>query len=157
MKVIDKRMFTPDGRLREGFEEEAAPTAGEGDAAPEESAPPPPAPAQGAGTVPRPVASPAEPGASPPRPPLELPGSPGLGAPTFFDLVGLLAEPISLYLGDLQLPEGGSAENLDLARLHIDLLALLRQKTAGNLTAQEAGILEDLLYRLRMRYIQKRG
>jgi hypothetical protein len=44
-----------------------------------------------------------------------------------------------------------------MARLHIDLLAVLRQKTAGNLTAQEAAFLEDLLYRLRVRYVQKRG
>ena len=49
------------------------------------------------------------------------------------------------------------AENLEMARLHIDLLEVLRQKTAGNLTAQEAAILEDLIYRLRMRYVQKRG
>ncbi len=44
-----------------------------------------------------------------------------------------------------------------MARLHIDLLDVLRQKTAGNLTAQERAFLEDLLYRLRVRYVQKRG
>jgi hypothetical protein len=44
-----------------------------------------------------------------------------------------------------------------MARLHIDLLDLLRQKTAGNLTVQESAFLEDLLYRLRVRYVQKRG
>jgi hypothetical protein len=44
-----------------------------------------------------------------------------------------------------------------MARFYIDLLAVLRQKTAGNLTAQEAAFLEDLLYRLRVRYVQKRG
>ena len=44
-----------------------------------------------------------------------------------------------------------------MARLHIDLLDVLRQKTAGNLTAQESAFLEDLLYRLRVRYVQKRG
>ncbi|MFP5287563.1 MAG: DUF1844 domain-containing protein [Thermoanaerobaculia bacterium] len=32
---------------------------------------------------------------------------------------------------------------------------MLRQKTAGNLTAQESAILEDLIYRLRVRYVQK--
>lgn len=88
---------------------------------------------------------------------LELPGSPpGLGA-SFYDLAAMLAEPVAIYLGDIELPDGGSAENLEMARLHIDLLDILRQKTAGNLTAQESAFLEDLLYRLRVRYVQKRG
>jgi hypothetical protein len=82
---------------------------------------------------------------------------PELGGPSFFDLVAILAEPIPIYLGDAELPDGGDATNLEMARLHIDLLAILRQKTAGNLTAQEAAFLEDLLYRLRVRYVQKRG
>jgi hypothetical protein len=88
---------------------------------------------------------------------LEIPGSPpGLGA-SFYDLAAMLAEPVAIYLGDLELPDGQSAENLEMARLHIDLLDILRQKTAGNLTAQESAFLEDLLYRLRVRYVQKRG
>jgi hypothetical protein len=88
---------------------------------------------------------------------LEIPGSPpGLGA-SFYDLAAMLAEPVAIYLGDLELPDGESAENLEMARLHIDLLDVLRQKTAGNLTAQESAFLEDLLYRLRVRYVQKRG
>jgi hypothetical protein len=154
MKVTDKRMFTPDGRLREEYADVVGASDAEsdgGDAIPPARSPEPP-----------PAAPPSPPPASAPpsqsRPPLDLPDTPaGMGAPTFYDLVALLAEPISLYLGDLQLPDGGSAENLEMARLHIDLLAVLRQKTAGNLSAQEAGALEDLLYRLRLRYIQKRG
>jgi hypothetical protein len=91
-------------------------------------------------------------------PRIEIPGTPeGFGAPTFLDLVSLLAEPIALYLGDAQLPDGKSAENLDMARLHIDLLDVLRQKTAGNLELAESRLLEDLLYRCRLRYVQKRG
>jgi hypothetical protein len=88
---------------------------------------------------------------------IEIPGAPpGLG-PTFYDLVAMLAEPVSIYLGDLELPDGETAENLEMARLHIDLLDVLRQKTAGNLSPQESAFLEDLLYRLRVRYVQKRG
>ena len=64
---------------------------------------------------------------------------------------------MALYLGDAELPDGGSAENLDMARLHIDLLDVLRRKTAGNLSVQESATMDDLLYRLRMRYVQKRG
>ncbi len=156
LKVTDKRMFTADGELREEYrhldsETEAVPEASAGEAMrePEEPAAAA-APATGAE---EPPAGDAE--AEPPR--LEIPGSPqGLGAPTFVDLVTLLAEPIALYLGDVELPDGRSAENLDMARLHIDLLDILRQKTAGNLEVAEARLLEDLLYRFRLRYVQKR-
>jgi hypothetical protein len=57
----------------------------------------------------------------------------------------------------MALPDGKTMENLEMARLHIDLLDVLRQRTAGNLTAEELGELEALLYQLRMRYVQKRG
>jgi hypothetical protein len=146
IKVTDKRMFTPDGRLREELaaDEPAA-------AEPTESVRPEPELAPPEPPEPPPVAPPAD------SPRLELPGPPpGLG-PSFYDLIAVLAEPISIYLGDVPLPDGESAENLDAARFHIDLLDLLRQRTAGHVTAQERVALEDLLYRARMRYVQKRG
>ena len=68
-----------------------------------------------------------------------------------------MAEPVPIYLGDARLPDGQVATDLEMARLHIDLLDVLRQKTAGNLDPQERAFLEDLLYRLRVRYVQKRG
>ena len=180
LKVTDKRMFTPDGELREEFRHlERKGAAGEEPAATAEAAEAQAEPAAGTaaearpdpdvGTSPPPVdrpsaghsASAAEAAAGAPRgdaPPLEIPGTPeGLGAPTFMDLVTLLAEPIALYMGDVEMPDGQSAENLDMARLHIDLLDVLRRKTAGNLEAGEARLLEDLLYRCRLRYVQKRG
>lgn len=151
IKVTDKRMFTADGRLREEYQsidEVRAEPAKQAAPAPE----PPPAPA----VTPEPPAA-AAPG-DPRAPRLEIPDlGPGLPPPSFLDLVAMLAEPASIYLGDLTLPDGQTAENLEMARLHIDLLATLRQKTAGNLTAQELGFLEDVLYRLRLRYVQKRG
>ena len=74
-------------------------------------------------------------------PPIELPGTPPeLGGPTFFDLVAMIAEPVAIYLGDAELPDGRSMENLEMARLHIDLLDVLRQKTAGRLDRQEAAV-----------------
>ncbi len=147
-------MFTPDGKLREDYvePEESAPAVESAAAAVPAAGPPAGAAAsagfdlaQGGGSA---AAS---------APPLELPGSPaGLG-PTFLDLVGVLTEPVPFYLGDAALPDGQTMENLDAARLHIDLLDVLRQRTAGNLSAQEQAVLEDLLYRLRVRYVQKRG
>lgn len=146
LKVTDKRMFTPDGDLREeyrflGEKATAAPSA------PPAEPEPGPAPA-----TPPPAAGPA---AAPEMPPLDLPGTPPGYGPSFYDLVSMLAEPIPLYLGDMDLPDGQVVENLEMARLHIDLLDVLRQKTAGNLAAQEAAYLEDLLYRARVRYVQK--
>ncbi|HYN21425.1 MAG TPA: DUF1844 domain-containing protein [Thermoanaerobaculia bacterium] len=157
IKVTDKRMFTASGELREEFRfiEDAPATP---------SAPPEPPPAE----PPQPERPPGgrerQAGAGPawPEPPassshLEFPDTPAGMGPGFFDLAAMLAEPAAIYLGDAPLPDGQSAEDLEMARMHIDMLDVLRQKTAGNLTAQEAAFLEDLLYRLRVRYVQKRG
>jgi Domain of unknown function (DUF1844) len=151
IKVTDKRMFTPEGELREEYrflDEKSTSAAAE----------PAPAPPAAPAVEPRPAPPRETPRRSEPEPRVDLPEMPPeLGGPSFFDLVAILAEPIPIYLGDAPLPDGGDATNLEMARLHIDLLAILRQKTAGNLTAQEAAFLEDLLYRLRVRYVQKQG
>jgi len=149
IKVTDKRMFTAEGELRDEYRDLA-------NAAPAEAEPPAPVAAEPP-PPPPPITEPEPSRVAPP--PLELPdtGPSALGQPSFYDLAAILAEPVQVYLGDLPLPDGGSAENLEMARLHIDLLDVLRQKTAGNLTAQESAVLEDVLYRLRLRYVQKRG
>lgn len=43
--------------------------------------------------------------------------------------------------------------NLPLAAQHIDIIAMLAQKTRGNLTRDEAELMEALLYDLRMKYV----
>ena len=165
IKITDKRMFTPEGDLREEYRflgekstgEEPAESADAPAAAPPQPGRPAPGPAAPA-PPPAPAGSgPSAGAAAEPSARLEIPGSPpGLGA-SLYDLVAMLAEPIAIYLGDVDLPDGQSAENLEMARLHIDLLDVLRQKTAGNLTAHESAFIEDLLYRSRLRYVQKRG
>jgi hypothetical protein len=45
-------------------------------------------------------------------------------------------------------------KNLPLARQTIDILELLEAKTKGNLDAQEANLMESLLYELRMRFVE---
>ncbi len=154
IKVTDKRIFTPDGELREEYrdlERVGAPEDGSGAdraaARPERGT---------AAAGPAGESAPEQPKGGP------GPGEPPRGgqiptrAPGFLELIGILAEPVALYLGDARLPDGGSAENLELARLHIDLLDVLRKKTEGNLEPQESTFLDDLLYRLRLRYVQKR-
>jgi hypothetical protein len=53
-------------------------------------------------------------------------------------------------------PHTGQAPepNLDAAGHLIDILALLEQKTRGNLTAEERSVLEQVLYELRLRYVE---
>jgi hypothetical protein len=161
IKVTDKRMFTPDGELREEYRfltEKSTESPG-GETVLEA--------ARQAVAAQTPAQTPAQAQTPPPfpdsryqSPALEIPGSPpgglpDMGGPTFYDLVAILAEPIPIYLGEMELPGGQSAENLEMARLHIDLLDVLRQKTVGNLSAQENAFLEDLLYRMRVGYVQK--
>jgi hypothetical protein len=143
IKVTDKRMFTADGELREEYQQAEENQDLERGAAEEE-----PVEKQPPQSTPPPEPAPrSEPTATPAGP----------GQPTFFDLVSVIAEPISLYLGDSTLPDGDSMENLEIARLYIDLLEVLRQKVAGNLDPEEQKFLDELLYRIRMRYVQKRG
>ncbi len=59
--------------------------------------------------------------------------------------MGVAPDPVS---GEKQKP------NLPLAQQSIDLLALLQEKTKGNLSADEARFLDTLLYDLRMQYVQ---
>lgn len=148
IKVTDKRLFNAEGELREEYRflDDA-------------QSPPPEAPTE----APPPQADPAPPAAaSPPpseapSPEIELPEVPGQPAPTFFDLVAMLAEPAAIYLGDMMLPDGRRSEDLPMARLHIDLLAVLAEKSAGALTPEEGAFLRDTLSQLRLRYVQKRG
>jgi hypothetical protein len=61
------------------------------------------------------------------------------------------------HMGLVGDPEGGEpagAPNLPLARQTIDTLEMLEAKTRGNLDAEEARLLEGLLYELRMRFLE---
>ncbi len=162
IKVTDRRMFTPDGELRDDVEaqeerrpEDPTAQSSPADSAPEPASPPQePRPAQGpVGDEPQPAAfSSAGPESSPSAQSL------GPGPPVHFaEIVASLAEPAALFMGDAALPDGQVPEDLDRARHYIDLLDLLAQKTQGRLDAEEQAILEDILYRLKMRYVQKRG
>lgn len=77
---------------------------------------------------------------------------PGVSFATF---VLSLATTAAVHFGDLADPNTGQPAEPDLAAAHqmIDLIALLQDKTKGNLTADEAKLIDDLLYELRMRYV----
>lgn len=84
--------------------------------------------------------------------------SPPAGAETppldFHTFVLSLGSSALLHLGEIEHPETGKPEkNLPLAKQTIDVLALLRDKTKGNLTPPEETLLDNLLYDLRMRFV----
>ena len=61
-----------------------------------------------------------------------------------------------VYLGEVPEPESGQImENVLAAKQTIDILCMLQSKTKGNLTEQEARLLRDMLFELRMKYVQK--
>jgi len=66
-----------------------------------------------------------------------------------------LSHSALVHLGDAPNPVDGSPDqNLPMARQTIDLLALLEQKTRGNLTGEEERVLQQALYDLRLRYVE---
>ena len=76
-----------------------------------------------------------------------------LPPPSFATLVQTLVTQSLFYLGDLS-PRGGEPMlNLDMAKHNIDLLSVLEEKTANNLTPEEKRMLDAALYETRMRYI----
>jgi len=80
------------------------------------------------------------------------PAEPPIGFNTF--LLGLASTTL-IHLGESPHPEEGKREkNLVLARQSLDLLSLLREKTRGNLTAEEDRFFENLLADLRFRFIE---
>jgi hypothetical protein len=78
---------------------------------------------------------------------------------TFTTFVISLASSAAIHFGDVPNPETGvrAEPNLEGASQMIDILALLDQKTRGNLTAEERQVLEQVLYELRLRYVQATG
>lgn len=67
-----------------------------------------------------------------------------------------LSSSALVHLGEVPDPETGKPmENIVVAKHTIDILAMLEEKTRGNLTAEEAKLLKDMLFELRMKYVQK--
>jgi hypothetical protein len=78
---------------------------------------------------------------------------------SFTAFVLSLASTAAIHFGDLPDPVSGErAEiNLDGAAQMIEILALLEQKTRGNLTNDEREMLGQVLYELRMRFVEATG
>ena len=74
---------------------------------------------------------------------------------SFTAFVLSLASTAAIHFGDLPDPVSGkpAERNLEGAAQMIEILALLDQKTRGNLTAEERQVLEQVLYELRLRFV----
>ncbi len=151
LKVHDRRLFTSDGELRDEFRhlesaEAPNPTAVRAE---EDTSTIEETPAQQA---------------SYPAIPDDVKGykKPAGGRePSVLDLIGLLAEPASLYLREASMGRSGDLraasqadQNLQLAQVHIDLLSVLRNKTLGHLDANERSMLDDVILRLQTGFVQ---
>ncbi len=74
---------------------------------------------------------------------------------TFEFLVLSLKMQVEMQLGLLKFGEEQDAEpNLPIARHNIDVLAMIQDKTKGNLTLDEQRLIENSLTELRFRYVQ---
>jgi hypothetical protein len=132
--VSDKRMFTKEGQRKTSAEPGDTPPA---------STPPPrrEAPRREESRRPRETSA----GEAPPH---DLPPA------DFSTYVSMLAHSVMICLG--QIPDPMSQQrhrDLPQARHTIDILLMLREKTQGNLTAEEAQLMQELLPQLQMAYV----
>src|ERR1700759_1218715 len=73
----------------------------------------------------------------------------------FIEFVMMQAQNAALFLGQIPNPRTGEGEvNLELARLFIDQLAMIQEKTRGNLTNEEETVLRNALSNLQMAFVE---
>jgi len=73
----------------------------------------------------------------------------------FHTFILSLGSSALLHLGELEHPDGGPAHpDLPLAKHTIDIIAMLQDKTKGNLSPPEERLIESLLYDLRLRFVE---
>ena len=79
---------------------------------------------------------------------------PEINFPTF---VASLNASALVHLGLIEDPASGiKAKHLPMAKQTIDILSMLEEKTAGNLTKDEEGMLKNILYDLRILYVKEK-
>jgi hypothetical protein len=152
LKVVDRRKFNPDGSLKEGVVIEPTeaktelPQANESKTAPAQASEPfePPTTADVGGLEDMDLEEEDD-----------LNDVPGVNDPaSFVNFLSTLATNAAAALGAVPHPATGQRTlDLDSGKFWIDVLAMLREKTKGNLHAKEAQLLDSLLGDLRMQYV----
>lgn len=85
----------------------------------------------------------------------ETKGADDLPAIDLSTFVLSLSHSALVHLGEAPDPTGGGTQvSLPLARQTIDLLSLLQEKTKGNLNGSEEQMMDQVLFELRMRYVE---
>jgi Domain of unknown function (DUF1844) len=73
----------------------------------------------------------------------------------FIEFVMMHAQNAALFLGQIPNPQTGEGEvNLDLARMFIDQLSMIQEKTRGNLSTEEGTVLRNTLTNLQMAFVE---
>lgn len=86
-----------------------------------------------------------------------LQDEPSMQEMTFSSLVLSLSTSVMYHFGDFPDPVTKKAEkNLTAAKQTIDILGMLKEKTKGNLDADEQSILDSILFELRMRFVKEK-
>src|ERR1700746_2085186 len=76
-------------------------------------------------------------------------------SPRFIECVMMHAQNAALFLGQIPNPRTGEGEvNLELAKMFIDQLAMIQEKTRGNLTNEEGTVLRNTLSNLQMAFVE---
>ena len=79
---------------------------------------------------------------------------PPLPEVSFNSLIFSLSSTVFFHLGEIADPQSGKkAKDLPLAKHTIDIIAMLKEKTEGNLTEEEKKFIENILTDLRWRYV----
>lgn len=92
-----------------------------------------------------------EPAGETQEPPLQFPEM------NFATFVASLNASALLHLGAIEDPSSGAKnKNLPMAKQTIDILNMLEEKTAGNLSEEEENLLKNILYDLRIMYVKEK-
>ena len=76
----------------------------------------------------------------------------------FIEFVMMQAQQAAMFLGRIPNPQTGKPEvNLEIARMFIDQLEMIHEKTRGNLTSEESEILTRVLSDLQLTFVQASG
>ena len=156
IKVTDKRIFTPQGEIREEFRQEIRPADPAAvrpvektqEPAPEKTAPKPIAPEQAQRMDPGPPA-----GGERRRTLADKAQNPGTA---FSDFVEPLIAQAYMSLGMLRNPYSAKPTiDVGAARQMIEILTMLKEKTANNLNPEEEDFLSTHLGELKLAFVQR--
>ncbi len=136
-KVEDRRRFSAEGELKPEFQNDQ----------PAAATPPPSAPSETAARS-NFAAAPASPTRS-----TQATEESEISFTAF--MVGISTQAL-VHLGEIPDPQGGQPEiNLAAAQQLIDIVGMLKEKTRGNLDKDEEGLIDAILFELRMKYVER--